>query len=84
MIELKESTIVDNWWEDLWVVVGAMKDFKNSKSVQTYGTYCLGCMLKVFTKVVPSGLSFDLLSSSNFLCKSGDTEPLFDSRASQS
>lgn len=82
--EMKGSATVDDWWAALWAVVGAMKAFKNSESVQSYGTYALGCMLKVFTEAVPSGSSFDLLSSSDFLCNSGDTKSLFDSKAAES
>jgi hypothetical protein len=82
--EMKGSATVDDWWAALWAVVGAMKAFRSSESVQSYGTYALGCMLKVFTEAVPSGSSFDLLSSSDFLCNSGDMKSLFDSRAAQS
>jgi hypothetical protein len=82
--EMKGSAPVDDWWVAPWVVVGAMKAFRNSKSIQSYGTYALGCMLKVFKEVVPSGSSFDLLPSSYFLCNSGDTKSLFDSRVAQS
>lgn len=82
--EMKASATVDDWWAALWAVVGAMKAFRNSESVQSYGTYALGCMLKVFTEAVPSGSSFDPLSSSDFICNSGDIKSLFDSRTAQS
>jgi hypothetical protein len=81
---MKGPSLIDDWWVALWAVVGAMKAFRNSESVQSYGTYALGCMLKVFTEVVPLGSSFDLLSSSDFLCNNGDMKSLFDSRAAQS
>jgi len=50
--EMKGSATVDDWWQALRAVVGAMKAFRNSESVQSYGTYALGCMLKVFTEAV--------------------------------
>jgi len=74
--EMKGSAPVDDLWEAPWEVVGAMKAFRNSKYIQRYGTYALGCMLKVFKEVVPLGSSFDLLPSSDFLCNSGSAKSL--------
>ncbi|KAI5068509.1 hypothetical protein GOP47_0016854 [Adiantum capillus-veneris] len=56
----------EQWWEALKVVVSAMRSFKKSKSVQSNGTFALGCILKgamesIHTGSTPSSVpSFDL------------------------
>ncbi|BBN07622.1 hypothetical protein MPTK1_4g05100 [Marchantia polymorpha subsp. ruderalis] len=39
-------TSPDDWWAALWAVVTAMKAFNKSKSLQSNGTFALGCILK--------------------------------------
>ncbi|KAG6552653.1 hypothetical protein Mapa_005600 [Marchantia paleacea] len=42
----RPPTSPDDWWAALWAVVSAMKAFNKSKSLQSNGTFALGCILK--------------------------------------
>lgn len=51
------SSSSDEWWEALKVVVAAMRAFSKSKSVQSNGTFALGCILKGSVETIHLGLT---------------------------
>ncbi|MCO5553537.1 hypothetical protein L7F22_007059 [Adiantum nelumboides] len=55
----------EEWWEALKVVVAAMRSFKKSKSVQSNGTFALGCILKGAMESIYMGSTPSSLASSD-------------------